>query len=131
MANLSVQLSAQVVVNDTSGANPVSLLTQSLNNPTYAATTWSGTEYIQASATGTSVTLAGGTVYVIIVINKASSGINLEVTLTPAGGTQAIAGSIAPGGVFCVVNPTTGTGYTSLTLTSSSGTCPAVVMTAA
>jgi hypothetical protein len=130
-SNLTVQLSSLITILDATVSPTQAIVTRSQNNPSYTATTVYYDPFFQAAAAGSAVTLAGATVYVLYVKNlNGTGGANIQVDATPAGGTTAILGTLVPGAVLLVFNTTTGTGYSAVTLTSSSGTSSCEVLTA-
>jgi hypothetical protein len=132
MPNLSVILAATLTVSDTTLSPSPQIINRSVNNITLNGAT-GVTEclyvpFLQAISTGTAVPLAGATVWLLYVKNLAATG-NLTLAYTPAGGASQNAPAILPGGVFLYMQPAESAGgITAATLTASSGTVSAEVM---
>src|SRR5579859_1448845 len=121
MANLSVLLSANLTLADTTLSPSPTIVSRSLNNPTLAATVTFYDPFFQAAAGGSAVTLPAATVWVVYVKNLDLAA-NLTVAFTPAGGASETC-LLVPGGLFLYFQPSEGAGgITALTLTSSAGT---------
>jgi hypothetical protein len=104
-----------------------------LQNPTLTGTKFYYDAFFQALNTGSNVPIGAGPsaeAFLILVINRAT-GINLQINVTPTGGSTQEVGIFGPGGVCMLMDPTeTGIGWTALTLTGVGSTCPATVFTA-
>jgi hypothetical protein len=128
MANLSVILSANLTVTDTSLSPSPTIDSRSFNNPTLVATVTFANNFFQCTG-ATVVALPAATVWVVYVKNLDAAA-NLTVIYTPAGGVASNM-LLVPGGIFLYFQPTeTSGGITALTLTPSAGTISADVYVA-
>jgi hypothetical protein len=105
-----------------------------LQNPTLTGTKFYYDAFFQALNTGSTVPIGGGgggvETFLILVVNR-STGTNLQVNVTPTGGSTQEVGIFGPGGVCLLMDPTeTGIGWSALVLTGVGSTCPATVFTA-
>jgi hypothetical protein len=105
-----------------------------LQNPTLTGTKFYYDAFFQALTTGSHVPIGAGgggaETFLILVVNR-STGTNLQINVTPTGGSSQEVGVFGPGGICVLMDPTeTGVGWTDLLLTGIGGTCPATVFTA-
>jgi hypothetical protein len=105
-----------------------------LQNPTLTGLKFYYDAFFQALSSGSNVPIgvggSGAEAFLILVINRAP-GSNLQVNVTPTGGTSQEVGVFGPGGVCLLMDSTeTGVGWIALTLTAIGSTCPVTVFTA-
>jgi hypothetical protein len=118
---------------DNSQSPPPYVANIDIQNPTLTGTKFYYDAFFQALNTGSNVPIGvgpGAEAFLILVINRAT-GTNLQINVTPTGGSTQEVGIFGPGGVCLLMDPTeTGIGWTALTLTGVGITCPATVFTA-
>lgn len=130
MPNLSIVLSASLLVTDTTVSPNPQIIAQSLNNPTLAATTSFYDPFFQAAAGGSAVTLPAATCWVAYVKNLDVAA-NLTVAWTAVGAAGSSSMLLVPGGIFWYFQPSEGAGgFTAMTLTASAGTINTTVFVA-
>lgn len=99
-------------------------------NPTLGATTVFFDPYFQALSSGSPVPFPTNNVFAIFVQNLSTTA-NLNVTITPFGGSPSVS-TYGPAGVFICFDPAeVGTGFGVLTLQGVGGTVPAMVLVGA
>ncbi len=131
--NIQAILQGILTATDNTQSPPPYVTNVDFQNPTLNATFDYLERFFQALTTGSAVPIGvggGALSFCLIVINRSATN-NLQITVTPTGGAAAIVGTIGPGGVFVVFDPTeSGLGWTTLTLTGIGATVPATVYTA-
>lgn len=129
MANLSVVLSANITVADSTLSPSPTIISRSFNNPTLAATVSFYDPFFQVTG-ATTVNLPSATCWVAHVKNLDAAA-NLTVAWTAVGAAGSSTFLLVPGAVFEYFNPTEGAGgFTAMTLTPSAGTISAEVFLA-
>jgi hypothetical protein len=127
MPNLSIILSANFTVTDTTVSPSPQIITRSLNQPTLAATVAFYDPFFQCTG-ATVVSLPSATCWVAYVKNLDAAA-NLTVAWTAVGAAGSSTMLLVPGGVFSYFQPTEGAGgFTAMTLTPSAGTISAEVL---
>lgn len=122
MPNLSIVLSASLLVTDTTVSPNPQIIQRSYNSPTLAATVSFYDPFFQAAAGGSAVTLPAATCWVLHIKNLDAAA-NLTVAWTAVGAAGSSTMLLVPGGIFDYFQPSEGAGgFTALTLTASAGT---------
>lgn len=122
MANLSVVLSANITLADSTLSPSPTIVSRSFNNPTLAATVSFYDPFFQASNAGSAVTLPAATCWIAFVKNLDSAA-TLTVAWTAVGAAGSSSMVLVPGGIFVYFQPSEGAGgFTAMTLTASAGT---------
>jgi hypothetical protein len=130
MANLSIVLSANLTVSDSTLSPAPTIVTRSFNNPTLAATVLFYDPFFQASNAGSAVTLPAATCWVAWVKNLDAAA-NLTVAWTAVGAAGSSSMILVPGGIFQYFQPSESAGgFTAMTLTASAGTINSEVFVA-
>lgn len=128
--NLNVLLSASLATYDNTQANTPLLAKLSAGNPTFGATTDFYNEFLQATVGGVTPSLPAATCYVCWIRNRSTvtSPIYVQVGITFVSPGNASIFTLGPGDLFVydAASKLTG-GYTALTLTGLSSTCPVEV----
>lgn len=118
MPNLSVLLSSQISITDTTLAPSPTIITRSLNNPTLAANTCFYDPFFQTINGTAAVNLPATPIYVLYVKNLSAAG-NITLNYTPNGGASTSV-VLQPGGLFLYFQPAeTAGGITAVTLTAT------------
>ena len=129
MANLSIILSASILVTDTTLSPSPQIISRSMNNPTLAATVSFYDPFFQAAG-GTVVPLPSATCWVAYVKNLDAAA-TLTVAWTAVGAAGSSTMVLVPGGIFNYFQPSEGAGgFTAMTLTASAGTINTEVLVA-
>lgn len=122
MANLSIVLSANITVADSTLSPSPTIVSRSFNNPTLAATVSFYDPFFQASNAGSSVPLPAATCFVAHIKNLDAAA-NLTVAWTAVGAAGSSTMLLVPGGIFEYFQPSESAGgFTAMTLTASAGT---------
>jgi hypothetical protein len=133
MPNLQVIMQSIVAVTNALVTNAPQIQTLDFQNPTMNGTTVFFDPYLQATTSGTVVTLPllpSGKVYGLFVQNLSATN-NLQIIYTPFGlGIASF--QVGPNGVFVIFDPSeSGSGFSNLTVQGIGGAVSAMVLVAA
>ena len=129
-ANINAIFQGILTIADETQSNAPYIANIDLENPTLAATQVSNQPLVQVP-TSPGVTIAPGfTMYLILIWNRSTTN-EMQINIAGVGGpgTQEL-GTVGPGAVVVLMDPSKSIGWSALSLTAQGATVPATVVLA-